>query len=45
MVERVEKLVGGIEGKRLTWRELTGKPQPIMKPLPRKPRALPMGPF
>ncbi len=43
--ERVEKLVGGIEGKRLTWKDLTGKPQAIMKPLPRKARPFPIGPF
>ncbi len=43
--ERVQHLVGGIEGKRLTWKELTGKKVELMKPLPRKPRALPMGPF
>ena len=43
--ERVQHLLGGIEGKRLTWKELTGKKIELMKPLPRSPRPLPMGPF
>lgn len=43
--ERVTHLVGGIEGKRLTWKELTGKKIELMKPLPRKPRPMAMGPF
>jgi transposase-like protein len=43
--ERVTRLVGGIEGKRLTWKELTGKKVELMRPQPRKLRPLPMGPF
>jgi transposase-like protein len=34
--ERVQKLVGGIEGKRVTWKELTGKQKPAPKPEPRR---------
>ena len=43
--ERVQKLVGGIEGKRVTWKELTGKPTPAPKVGPRPVSRYPMGPF
>ena len=43
--ERVQKLVGGIEGKRVTWKELTGKPTPAPKVEPRPVSRYPMGPF
>ncbi len=43
--ERVQRLVGGIEGKRVTWKELTGKPTPTPKVEPRPVSRYPMGPF
>jgi transposase-like protein len=47
-LERLNGVLENIAGKRVTYRELTGKesrqPKPP-KPEPRKPRAYPMGPF
>lgn len=46
--ERVSGVLGGIEGKRLTFKELTGKikkPEPPKPAFPWKPRNFPMGPF
>ncbi|MDQ3985220.1 MAG: IS1595 family transposase [Actinomycetota bacterium] len=47
-VERVQRVLGKTDGRRVTYRELTGKdqkpPEP-KKPTPRKPRGFPMGPF
>jgi len=43
--ERVQKLVGGIDGKRVTWKELTGKEKPAPKPEQRAVSRYPMGPF
>ena len=46
--EDTDRLVGALQGatgKQVTWKELTGRPTPVMKPLPRRPRAFPMGPF
>ena len=44
--ERVNGVLGKIEGRRVTWKELTGKkaPEPE-KPAPKKVRGFPMGPF
>lgn len=44
--ERVQRLVGGVEGKRVTWKELTGKKQPEPpKPAPHPISRHRMGPF
>lgn len=44
----VERLVGalaGAEGKRVTWKELTGRTTPDPEPVRRPPARYPMGPF
>lgn len=44
---RVWDVLQKVEGRRVTWKELTGKTRDSepMRPLARKPRAFPMGPF
>lgn len=47
-VERVLSVLGKVAGKRVTYKELTGKvpaPTPTPQPSPRKPKSYPMGPF
>lgn len=43
--ERVQKLVGGIEVKRVTWKELTGQEKPVPQPEPRPVSRYPKGRF
>lgn len=46
--EDKDRLVGalaGADGKRVTWKELTGRVTPDPEPIRRRPHAFPMGPF